>query len=315
MAFTEVMGAIGSLIGGGSNLGTGIASLVQNKRLNQENFERQDRAYASQQDYNRWYMDTTMDNIAYQRSQDSMQRAREDNAIQRRVADLEAAGLHPGLAAGSPAASEGAQAPQSASAPDVGSPAQRSASHLQHLASIGQLSQIMADITKTNAETAYIRSQTRRNDFGTDILDPLREQDLIQKFEHRGLQGEQLKAHTDMIRSQIPYYEALDDVTRARVDELNERILTLRHDLQLSKEQGIRTTDHAHLLTLLQYAIQQVQNILESRALGGQIHQMYDNMDIPILPEESDVLQRMLEEQTYRGVEDSLNKRFNQGRY
>ena len=60
------------------------------------------------------------DNLAYQKEMQQQSWARDDNAIQRRLKDLQAAGLSPTLAAGSAASNAGVvstSAPQRDSAP------------------------------------------------------------------------------------------------------------------------------------------------------------------------------------------------------
>ena len=76
--------------------------------------------------------------------------AREDNSVERRTADLKAAGLNPVLAAGQGAR---AGAPIGVTAPQVSEgPAK----------SIGQIAGVSAQMSMTRAQTALINAQTKK---------------------------------------------------------------------------------------------------------------------------------------------------------
>ena len=85
MSFGTVLAGIGNVLGG---LATGVSSIVgtvDQVKTNDLNFQLQ------------------KDELAYQKDLQKIMFAREDNAVQRRVADLKSAGLSPTLAAGSSA--------------------------------------------------------------------------------------------------------------------------------------------------------------------------------------------------------------------
>lgn len=101
----------------------------------------------------------------YLKDQNKLMQDREDNAIQRRRKDMEAAGLHPTLAAGSAAQAGAAQAPHytNASREPVGAP---DANMIQLVQGAMQLKQMHADYEYTKAQTKLINRQS--DDIGKD---------------------------------------------------------------------------------------------------------------------------------------------------
>lgn len=133
------------IVGNLANVGSTIVGTVSNIKTNKENLALQ------------------KENLAYQKDLQNTIFAREDNAVQRRVADLKAAGLSPTLAAGS---SAGAGSVVSTSAPQKKSDLE---SYLA-LASVGtaiaqqQKAQTEADIARQQLiqdkmDTAYYKSK------------------------------------------------------------------------------------------------------------------------------------------------------------
>ena len=125
------MGAFLDIVGGLANVGSTIAGTVDSIKTNKENLALQ------------------KDNLAYQKDLQNTIFEREDNAVQRRVADLKAAGLSPTLAAGS---SAGAGSVVSTSAP------QRK-NNLEALSSLASVKTLLAQQQRAQTEADIARQQ------------------------------------------------------------------------------------------------------------------------------------------------------------
>ena len=121
------MGIISDLV----NVGSTIAGTVSNINTNRENLALQ------------------KENLAYQKDLQNTIFAREDNAVQRRVADLKAAGLSPTLAAGS---SAGAGSVVSTSAP-------QKKSNLESYLALASVGTALAQQQKAQTEADIARQQ------------------------------------------------------------------------------------------------------------------------------------------------------------
>lgn len=147
----KIVSGIGNFIGGVSQaVGaiSGISAEKRNYELQKDQLEWQKGEWQWQKDMHQLTMD------------------REDNAIQRRMADLEKAGVNPLTAVGTP----GASATSGPSAPKLDAP-QRDARQLQE--SISKLIpiQYMQEIAKTRAETERIRTETNKEKLGNRVLE------------------------------------------------------------------------------------------------------------------------------------------------
>ena len=125
------MGSFLDIVGGLANVGSTIAGTVDSIMTNKDNLSLQ------------------KDNLAYQKDLQKEIFSREDNAVQRRVADLKAAGLSPTLAAGS---SAGAGSVVSTSAP-------QKKSNLESYLALASVGTALAQQQKAQTEADIARQQ------------------------------------------------------------------------------------------------------------------------------------------------------------
>ncbi len=127
------------IVGGLANVGSTIAGTVSNIKTNKENLALQ------------------KENLAYQKDLQKTIFAREDNAVQRRVADLKSAGLSPTLAAGS---SAGAGSVVSTSAP-------QKKSDLESYLALASVGTALAQQQKAQTEADIARQQLLQDKMDT----------------------------------------------------------------------------------------------------------------------------------------------------
>ncbi len=179
------MGLLGDIWNGVMDLfgiGTSAVQTAQNYQINQQNYDlalknyefqkdSYNKSFGLQQDAFQFQKDSYLKNFAYQQALQNQIFAREDNAIQRRASDLQAAGLSKTLAAGSGA---GAGSVVSTS-PFTGSfdgsgfsgkSPERSAVDL--LSTAMSFAQASASIKKVNAEAENLLKQNQKMD--SDML-------------------------------------------------------------------------------------------------------------------------------------------------
>lgn len=157
-----------NILGGLVNAGSTIAGTVDSIKTNQKNFDLQ------------------KENLAYQKDLQNRIFEREDNAVQRRVADLVSAGLSPTLAAGS---SAGAGSVVSTSAPQKRS----NFESMMALASVGTaLANQQKAITEAeNARLSYLQNKMNTDYFKKNGISPIEanmdlSQLLVNKFNRAG---------------------------------------------------------------------------------------------------------------------------------
>ena len=157
-----------NILGSLANAGATVAGAVDSIKTNQKNYNLQ------------------VENLAYQKDIQKRIFEREDNAVQRRVADLVSAGLSPTLAAGS---SAGAGSVVSTSAPQKKS----NFESLMALASVGTAlaTQQKAITEAENARLSYLQNKMNTDYFRKNGISPIEanmdlSQLLVNKFNRAG---------------------------------------------------------------------------------------------------------------------------------
>ncbi len=138
----HLISGFGSLVGAGANALSAYSTykgVNDNIKTNELNFQLQ------------------KDNLAYQKDLQKLVFAREDNAVQRRIADLRKAGLSPTLAAGSSAGSGAV----------IGTTAPQKVSNLQGYMALAQVGTMLAQQQKAQTEADIARQQLKQSALDT----------------------------------------------------------------------------------------------------------------------------------------------------
>ena len=141
----QILGHLGGaldFIGTGVNAWSTVEGVKEQKRVNDLNYQLQ------------------QDDLAYKKDLQNIMMAREDNAVQRRVADLKKAGLSPTLAAGS---SAGAGSVVSTVAP-------QKVSNLNGYLALAQVGTMIANQQRAQTEADIARQQLKQTKLDTKYL-------------------------------------------------------------------------------------------------------------------------------------------------
>ncbi len=136
--FSKILNPIGTI----ANVWSTVEGVKENKKVNDLNYQLQ------------------TDDLSYKKDLQKLMFSREDNAVQRRVADLKAAGLSPTLAAGS-----------SASAGSVVSTvAPQKVSNLNGYMALAQVGTMLANQQRAQTEADIARQQLKQSKLDTKYL-------------------------------------------------------------------------------------------------------------------------------------------------
>lgn len=226
---------------------------IKSQQKQDENIEWQKNQITNEFDFQKYWADKQFE---YQKMMNNLVMSREDNAIQRRAADLAAAGLNPNLAVGQPASSQGFGGAGSVGV--VGT-------------NLGQ-----RHVAKLNQDAgAYLDARMRMAQLGqtyaqNELLDSQRQY------------YESLAGKVDAETAAIPDTQ---NYLRANTSLAQGRLRSLTHDLNISIERNIRSNDNGN------YAlIQQVLSSLQSRLSSDK--PLFD-VDLPSVDRLADALKNI----------------------
>lgn len=193
-------------------------------------------AYKGQQEANQINREIANQNIAFQQRENEITRMREDNAVQRSAADMQAAGLSKTLAAGNPASAAALTAPVNNYQHQ--SPMAKAAEKLNVVSAFLNAANIQGDINKKQAESDYIKSQEEGQNLANSVF--------MQKFATdeavKIANTEQTKAQFDLIKANTRLSEIEGDY---KAEEIQLKIDNMIADLKnkgLTANQIIATT-------------------------------------------------------------------------
>lgn len=259
------MGLLGDIWNGVMDLfgvGTSAVQTAQNYQINQQNYDlalknyqfqkdSYNKSFGLQQDAFQFQKDSYLNNFNYQKAIQNQIFAREDNAIQRRASDLQAAGLSKTLAAGSGAGAGSVVSTSPFSGGFDGSgfggkAPERSAVDL--LSTALSFAEASASIKKVNAEAENLLKQNEKMDSEMLVNDA---------------QTAWIKAKTAVEEGQLGILSLTGQQIQTTIDYTKGLMNKIDVEIK-SLQNGIRKSDWEYRYLLpqeLQYKVEQVANL------------------------------------------------------
>ena len=216
-------------IGAGQAIG-GLVQTIGNGIINTKNLKHQKEVFNWQKEQQAWANQFAKDQFEYQKQQNDLTRQREDNAIQRRQADLKQAGLNP-LSAGD---SGGANAQTMSGSTMAGGSQQGTAPQMEQLTGLDNIFQSVMNIMTQKQNIA--QSQTDQ--------EYTKEKTKTERDKQENIKEDTGKksAETKEIERKTQYYDDLSSEKQAQITaiEKENELRELRKATEIAREQDLQ---------------------------------------------------------------------------
>lgn len=228
---------LGTLISGIGNMVTSGIQYSGNKKLAEKQFK-------AQQEQNAWQNQFAKEQFEYQKQQNLLTQQREDNAIQRRYADMEKAGINPLTAVGTGGASAQATSGSTMSGGQAGQTQQVTGLDNMFTGIMNAISQ-QQNIAQSKAQTKLIEQQTKTERENTanksaDTKNIEKQTNFIDK------QSAKIDAEIDRIKKQNELDEIKKSTEKANQEYTKSKTDAQYWDNRLSKTSATKSHENTY---------------------------------------------------------------------